>query len=170
MKIETMDDLFLEQIEDLYDAEKRLVKALPKMAKGATSTQLRNAFESHLEQTKRHVNRLEQVFNQIGKSPKAKTCDAMKGLIDEGEDAMSSIDNKPLCDAGIIAAANRVEHYEIAAYGSAKAFARCLGLTEAASLLEETLHEEKEADQKLTNIAKTGVNDEALQASHLQAR
>lgn len=170
MKIETMDDLFLEQIEDLYDAEKRLVKALPKMAEAATSQQLRNAFETHLEETKGHVTRLEQIFGELGKDAKGKTCDAMKGMIDEGEDAISDIHNITLRDAGLIAAANRVEHYEIAAYGSAKAFAQTLGREGAVSLLEQTLQEEKEADQKLTTIAETMVNDEALRAGHLQAR
>src|ERR1700746_1089420 len=118
MKIETMEDLFLEQIEDLYDAEQRLVKALPKMAEASTSPELRQAIESHLGETKGQVTRLEQVFQYLRKKPKGQTCDAMKGLIEEGEDMISNIDQSPLRDAGLIAAANRVEHYEIAAYGS----------------------------------------------------
>ena len=142
MTIETMDDLFLEQIEDLYDAEKRLVKALPKMAEASTSQELRTAFESHLRQTEGHVGRLERIFGMVGKDPKAKTCDAMKGLIEEGEDTISDIENLTLRDAGLIAAANRVEHYEIAGYGSAKAFAQCLGRQDAVTLLEQTLQEE----------------------------
>ena len=162
MKIESMEDLFLEQIEDLYDAEKRLVKALPDMAQACTSQTLRQAIESHLMETEGHVNRLEKVFRMIGKDPQSQTCDAMKGLISEGEDIVDDIDESSLRDAGIIAAANRVEHYEIAAYGSARTFAQTLGLTEAAALLEQTLQEEKRADQKLTQLAESMVNEEAL--------
>jgi len=164
MKIETMEDLFLEQVEDLYDAEKRLVKALPKMAEATTSVTLRQAFESHLMETEGHVSRLENIFRTLGQNPKTHTCDAMKGLISEGEDVVSDIDQSPLRDAGLIAAANRVEHYEIAAYGSARTFAQILGLNEAASLLEQTLREEKTADQKLTQLAESMVNDEALRS------
>lgn len=164
MKIETMEDLFLEQVEDLYDAEKRLVKALPKMAEASTSLTLRQAFESHLLETEGHVSRLENVFRTLGQDPKGKTCDAMKGLISEGVDVVSDIDQSPLRDAGLIAAANRVEHYEIAAYGSARTFADILGLSEAAALLEQTLQEEKKADQKLTQLAESMINDEALRS------
>jgi ferritin-like metal-binding protein YciE len=164
MKIETMEDLFLEQIEDLYDAERRLVKALPKMAEASTSQTLRQAFQSHLIETEGHVSRLEKVFRILGQDPKSQTCDAMKGLVSEGEDIVSDIDASSLRDAGLIAAANRVEHYEIAAYGSARTFAQTLGLNEAASLLEQTLQEEKKADQKLTDIAESMVNSEALRA------
>ena len=162
MKILSMEDLFLEQVEDLYDAEKRLVKALPKMAEATTSQTLRQAFESHLIETEGHVTRLENVFRTVGQNPKGRTCDAMKGLISEGEDVVSDIDESSLRDAGLIAAANRVEHYEIAAYGSARTFAQTLGLQEAANLLEQTLQEEKKADQKLTQIAESMVNDQAL--------
>src|ERR1700683_1255690 len=162
MKIESMEDLFVEQIEDLYDAEQRLVKALPKMAEASTSPALRQAFESHLDETRGHVTRLEQVFQALRKKPKSQTCDAMKGLIEEGEDMVSNTEQSPVRDAGLIASANRVEHYEIAAYGSARTFAQLLGLNEAASLLEQTLREEKTADQKLTQLAESLVNDEAL--------
>ena len=164
MKIESMEDLFLEQVEDLYDAEKRLVKALPKMAEASTSQSLRQAFESHLLETEGHVSRLETIFRTLGQDPKSHTCDAMKGLISEGDDVVSDIDQSPLRDAGLIAAANRVEHYEIAAYGSARTFADMLGLSEAASLLEQTLQEEKTADQKLTKLAESMINDEALRS------
>jgi ferritin-like metal-binding protein YciE len=164
MKIETMEDLFLEQVEDLYDAEKRLVKALPKMADASTSITLRQAFESHLMETEGHVTRLENVFRSLGQEPKGHSCDAMKGLVSEGEDVISDIDQSPLRDAGLIAAANRVEHYEIAAYGSARNFAETLGLAEAAALLEQTLEEEKRADQKLTHLAESMINDEALRS------
>jgi ferritin-like metal-binding protein YciE len=159
-----MEDLFLEQVEDLYDAERRLVKALPKMADASTSQALRQAFESHLMETEGHVTRLENVFRAMGQDPKGHTCDAMKGLISEGEEMISDIDESSLRDAGLIAAANRVEHYEIAAYGSARTFAEILGLSEAASLLEQTLEEEKNADQKLTHLAESMVNDQALRS------
>src|SRR5690348_16191434 len=115
MKIESMESLFIEQIQDLYDAEKRLVKALPEMADEATSPELQQAFRSHLQETQGHVSRLQAIFQQLGKDAKSKTCDAMKGLIEEGEDMVSDIERSPLLEAGLIAAANRVEHYEIAA-------------------------------------------------------
>jgi len=164
MKIETMEDLFLEQVEDLYDAERRLVKALPKMADASTSMALRQAFQSHLLETEGHVTRLENVFRALGQDPKGHTCDAMKGLIGEGEEMIGDIDESSLRDAGLIAAANRVEHYEIAAYGSARTFAEILGLGEAATLLEQTLQEEKKADQKLTQLAESMVNEQALRS------
>jgi len=167
MKIESMEDLFLEQIEDLYDAEKRLVKALPKMADATTSNQLRQAFESHLLETEGHVDRLEQIFRDLNKSPKSQTCEAMKGLIEEGEETIDAIEESTLRDAGLIAAANRVEHYEMAGYGSGRAFALTLGHERAASLLERTLEEEKAADQKLTSLAESMINDEALRTSHV---
>jgi len=170
MKIENMEELFLQQIEDLYDAEKRLVKALPKMAAASTSTNLRQAFESHLLETEGHVNRLETVFRLLNKDAKAETCDAMKGLVSEGEDMVSHIDQSPLRDAGLIASANRVEHYEIAAYGSARTFAETLGLNQAAALLEQTLQEEKKADLKLTELAESMVNDEALRSGAFAGR
>lgn len=170
MKIETMDDLFLEQIEDLYDAEQRLVKALPKMAQNANSGQLRQAFEAHLEETKSHVGRLERIFQEIGRPPKGQTCAAMKGLISEGEDAISDIKDETVRDAGLIAAANRVEHYEIAAYGSARAFAQHLGLEQAVSLLGQTLQEEKNADAKLTKLAENMINVHATSFRTLHAR
>ncbi len=164
MKIESMEDLFLEQMEDLYDAEKRLVKALPKMAEASTSQSLGQALQSHLLETEGHVSRLEKIFGMLGKDPKSQTCDAMKGLISEGEDIVSDIDKSSLRDAGVIAAANRVEHYEIAAYGSARTFAQTLGMTQAAALLEQTLQEEKKADQKLTQLAESMINEEALRS------
>jgi ferritin-like metal-binding protein YciE len=170
MKIANMEDLFLAEIEDLYDCEKRLTKALPKMAKASTSPELKKAFESHLKETQGHVERLERVFSEIGKKPKAVPCEAIKGLIEEGEEMIANAEEPAVRDAGIIAAANRVEHYEIAAYGAARTFAESLGLTKAVSLLEQTLEEEKNADQKLTQIAKTSVNEEALRAVPVSLR
>lgn len=162
MKIESMQDLFVSQIMDLYDAEQRLVKALPKMAEAAVSPQLRRAFESHLSETMGQVERLERIFAEAGQKAKAETCDAMKGLISEGEQAISDTDDDaPVRDAALIAAANRVEHYEIAAYGSARTFAEKLGMSSAARLLQETLEEEKKADATLTQLAST-INSEAL--------
>ena len=170
MKIENMEDLFLAEIEDLYDCEKRLTKALPKMAKASTSPELKKAFEAHLQETQGHLERLERVFSEMGKKPKAVPCEAIKGLIEEGEEMISNTDESPLRDAGVIAAGNRVEHYEIAAYGSARSFAKTLGLNSAVSLLEQTLEEEKKADKKLTELAETKINHEALRTAPLHQR
>ncbi len=160
MKIETMEDLFVGQIQDLYDAEQRLTKALPEMAEAATSPQLRRAFQEHLGETQGHVNRLERIFEGMGLTPKGTTCDAMKGLIKEGDTMVSDIKQSALRDAGLIAAANRVEHYEIAAYGSAKTFAQNLGMDRAVGFaLDETLAEEKQADRKLTQLAESMINE-----------
>jgi len=165
MKIQTMQDLFVEQIEDLYDAEHQLVKALPKMAKAATSPDLRDAFESHLEQTKGHVERLEKVFATVKRKPKGQSCPAMQGLVDEGDEIVTNTEKSPLRDAGLIAAANRVEHYEIAAYGAARAFALPLGIEMAVDLLQATLDEEIAADAALSELADSRVNDQALAIS-----
>jgi ferritin-like metal-binding protein YciE len=158
-----MQDLLMQQLEDLYDAEKQLVAALPKMAKAASSKELKSAFESHLEETKHHVGRLEQVFNQFGKKAKGQTCAAMQGLVKEGSEMMSQWGSDDVRDAGLIACAQRVEHYEIAGYGCVRTFAQQLGNFEAARLLEETLNEEKHADEKLNSIAESRVN---VQAAH----
>jgi ferritin-like metal-binding protein YciE len=165
MRIETMEDLFVKQIQDLYDAEERLVEAIPKMAEASSSSELRTAFEDHLRQTAGHVERLEQIFDEIGKEAGGETCKAMMGLIEEGEDIIEAIEQSPLRDAALIAAANRVEYYEMAGYGTARTMAQTLGLTRSAALLEETLEEEKMADEKLTQIAKERVNPQALQMS-----
>lgn len=170
MRIETMEDLFLEQIEDLYDAEQRLVKALAKMADASTSRELRTAFDEHLQQTRGHVTRLEQIFADIGKKAKGKTCEAMKGMIEEAEDIIDDVKQSPLRDAGLISAANRVEHYEIAGYGTTRTMARTLGFNRAVDLMEQTLQEEKKADAKLTQIAEQMVNQEALHTGTRTAR
>jgi ferritin-like metal-binding protein YciE len=162
--INSMQDLLVQQLEDLYDAEKQLVGALPKMAKAASSKELKSAFEGHLEETKHHVQRLEQVFNKFGKKAKAQTCAAMQGLVKEGSEMMSQWGSDDVRDAGLIACAQRVEHYEIAGYGCARTFAQQLGNFEAARLLEETLNEEKHADQKLNSIAESKVNAQAAHA------
>ncbi|HEY7157727.1 MAG TPA: ferritin-like domain-containing protein [Gemmataceae bacterium] len=163
MKLHSLEELFCEQLRDVFDAEKQLIKALPKMARAATADELRQAFEEHLDQTRGHVERLERVFELFGKKMRGKNCEAMKGLIEEGED-MIDADAEPMVrDAGLIAAAQRVEHYEMAAYGCLQTWARQLGNHEAADLLEHTLHEEKETDHKLTQLAESLVN---LAAQH----
>jgi ferritin-like metal-binding protein YciE len=155
--IESLNDLFVEQLRDLYDAENQLIKALPKMAEGANSDELRQGFEEHLEQTKEHAQRIETIFEQLGQKAKAKKCKAMEGLIKEGSEVLDEDMSEYVKDAAIIAAAQRVEHYEIAAYGTVRTFANLLGETEAATLLEQTLEEEKETDDKLTQLAE-GIN------------
>jgi ferritin-like metal-binding protein YciE len=153
MKIDSLETLLQSELMDIYDAEKRLVRALPKIAKSATSEELRDAVQEHLEVTKGHVQRLEQVFKLFGFPVKARPCAGMKGLIEEGEEAMNDDAEGALIDQALIGAAQRVEHYEMAAYGTARTMAEQLGNSEAASLLEETLNEEKDADAKLTEVA-----------------
>ena len=154
MKIDSLTTLLEEELKDIYDAEKRLVRALPKMAKAASSPELRQALQEHLDVTKGQVERLEQAFELLGKPAKAKTCNGMKGLIQEGDEVgEENFTEDALKDAALIGAAQRVEHYEIAAYGTARALAERIGNSEIADLLESTLNEEKEADEMLTSIA-----------------
>jgi ferritin-like metal-binding protein YciE len=163
MKNENLKGLLVEELKDLYSAENQLVKALPKVAKNSSDPQLKKAIESHLKETENHVTRLEQIFEQLGGSPKGKTCEGMKGLITEADERIKEGGEPAVLDAGLIADAQRVEHYEIAAYGSARTFASLLGEKEVVRLLEQTLQEEKAADQKLTSIAEN-VNVEAKAA------
>jgi ferritin-like metal-binding protein YciE len=158
--LESLNELFVEQLRDLYDAEHQLIKALPKMAEAANSDELRQAFEEHLEQTRGHAERIETIFENLGEKAKAKKCKGMEGLIKEGNETLDEDMDENVKDAGIIAAAQRVEHYEIAGYGTARTFATLLGDREAASLLEQTLEEEKETDERLTQIAEQ-INVEA---------
>lgn len=151
-----LNETFLDELKDLYDAEHQLLKGLPKMAKAAEDEQLKTAFEEHLDETKNQVERLEEVFATIDEKPTRKTCKAMKGLLEEGQELIE----EDAGDAALIAGAQKVEHYEIASYGSLAAWARLMGNKEAADLLEETLDEEKAADEKLTEIAETAVNAE----------
>ena len=160
MKLSDLNDLFLHELKDLYDAEHQLLKALPKMAKAATSAELSQAFENHLAETESHVARLESVFEACGERPERETCVGMKGLIAEGEKLLRSGAEPEVLDAGLISAAQRVEHYEIAAYGTLIAWAGPAGI-EVADLLETTLSEEKAADETLSNIAETEVNVQA---------
>ena len=164
MPNEGLKELYVDELKDLYSAESQLVKALPKLAKAAASEELRAGFEEHLEQTKGHVQRLEQIFEMLDESPKGKKCKGMEGLIEEGSEIMEEDFEDALLDAALIGAAQRVEHYEIAAYGTVRAFAEELGESEQASLLAETLEEEKETDEKLTELAKQ-INVEANEGS-----
>ena len=150
---ESLRELYINELKDLYSAETQMVKALPKMAKAASSDELRQAFEEHLRQTSEQVSRLEQIFEELDEKPTGKKCLGMEGLVKEGAEVMKEDYEDSVKDAGIIGAAQRVEHYEIAAYGTVKAFAEILGHDEHVSLLEQTLNEEKEADQKLNQIA-----------------
>jgi ferritin-like metal-binding protein YciE len=165
MKLESLENLFVHELKDLLSAEKQLVKALPKMAKGANSEALRAGFEEHLEQTKGHVERLEKIFGLLGKTARAETCKAMEGLIEEGSDLLKEEGSPSVKDAALIGAAQRVEHYEIAAYGTARTLAQLLGQDEAAELLQETLDEERETDEKLTDLAMSEINPEAEKAA-----
>jgi ferritin-like metal-binding protein YciE len=158
MTLNSLNDLFVVQIQDLYDAEQRLTKALPKMAEAASSAPLRSAFQEHLRETEQHVSRLEKIFGAMSLSPQRETCEAMKGLIAEGDEAISADGNPSVKDAALIAAAQRVEHYEIAGYGTVRTLAEHLGHQDIARLLQETLNEEAACDQKLTRIAETSVN------------
>src|SRR5438477_11839693 len=157
----SFQDLFVNQLEDLYDAEQRLTKALPKMAGAANSNQLRQAFQQHLTETQGHVSRLETIFRQLGIDPKRETCQAMKGLISEGEEMVDATGDPSIKDAALIAAAQRVEHYEISGYGTARSFALRLGRSQAAQLLQVTLDEEAATDKKLTALAEQQVNQQA---------
>lgn len=160
-ELDTFDTLFVDQLEDLYDAEQRLTKALPKMADAASDSGLRSAFQEHLRQTENQIVRLERVFEMIGKEPHAKTCEAMKGLVAEGDEVVNARGSAEVKDAALIAAAQRVEHYEIAGYGTVRNFALRLGIDEAARLLQETLDEEGATDKKLTELAERSVNVKA---------
>ncbi|HEY4300122.1 MAG TPA: ferritin-like domain-containing protein [Candidatus Didemnitutus sp.] len=162
-KITNLRELFIEELRDLHSAETQLVKALPKMAKASGDASLRTGFEHHLEQTKNHVARLEQIFESLGEKPKGRTCDAMKGLVEEGDEWASQRAESALRDAGIIVAAQKVEHYEIAGYGSVISMAQRLGLEDAADLLRQTLDEEAATDETLTEIA-MGLPLESIEA------
>jgi ferritin-like metal-binding protein YciE len=161
MKLETLRDLYVEQLRDLYSAETQLVKALPKMAKTATHGQLQNAFQEHLRQTEQHVQRLEQIFQQLGVKPTGQTCKGMQGLIEEGEEMIKMKGDRAAIDAGLIAAAQRVEHYEIAGYGCVRTYAQQLGDQRGAQELQQTLDEEGMTDKKLTQLAEQVINLEA---------
>lgn len=161
MKTGTLEDLLTDELKDIYSAENQILKALPKMAKSAQSEELRKAFEQHLEQTKEQVRRIEQICEDMSVSPRGKKCVGMEGLIEEGKEVMQEELDADTMDAGLIGAAQKVEHYEMAAYGTASAHARQLGLERAARLLDKTLEEEKATDEKLTKLAQNQINVQA---------
>lgn len=161
MKMESLKDLYLEQLRDLYDAETQLVEALPKMAEAAHNSDLKKAFNQHLRQTREHVTRLERMFSALGEKPEGQTCHGMKGLIKEGQEMIKAKGDPDTIDAGLIAAAQRVEHYEIAVYGTVRAYAETLGAEADMRSLEKTLQEEEETDDKLTEIAESHINVKA---------
>ena len=160
-KMDTLEDLYEDLLNDLYSAEKQLVKALPKMAKNADSPDLKKAFEEHLGQTEQHVERIEQIFSNLEGSPRGKKCVGMEGLIEEGNELLQEDVEPDVLDAGLIAAAQKVEHYEIASYGTARAWAEKMGHDDAARLLQQTLEEEALANEKLTELAESYINMEA---------
>jgi ferritin-like metal-binding protein YciE len=162
MKLESLRDLLVEQLQDLYDAEHRITKALPKMAKAATSAELKAAFQKHLTETEGQVRRLEQVFEALGKKAKKKTCKAMQGLIEEGEETIKEEAEPEVRDAALIAAAQRVEHYEMAGYGTVSAYAKLLNEGPVLKLLQATFAEEKATDEALTELAESTINLEAV--------
>jgi ferritin-like metal-binding protein YciE len=165
MKIDSMESLFLHELSDLYNAEKQIIKALPKMEEAATSPDLKAAFEEHLEVTKEQLGRLEQIFETLEHKVSTKKCKAMEGIIKEANELLSEDVDPPILDAALIGAAQKVEHYEIAGYGTARAYARLLGHEDAARLLEQTLEEEGETDKKLTALAESHLNQKAAQES-----
>jgi ferritin-like metal-binding protein YciE len=162
----TLHDAFVDELRDTYDAEKQITKALPKMAKAASSPGLRTAFEAHLEETREQVQRLEEVFASLDEKVRGKHCDGVAGIIEEGKSIMEEDFDDTTMDACLIAAAQRVEHYEMAAYGTLVAWARAMGHTAAADLLQQTLDEEKAADEKLSSLAESGINQEAADGAH----
>ncbi len=164
MSVESIEDLFLDELRDLYSAEKQITKALPKMVRASSTPELSQAFQSHLAETKGHVERLEKIFEMLGKRGTGKTCEGMKGVLEEGSEMITEVEKGAVRDAGLISAAQRVEHYEIAGYGTVRALAELLGKQEMVSLLEKTLSEEKACDEKLTEISES-VNEEARSAA-----
>lgn len=165
MKIDSLETLLQEELKDIYSAEKQLIKAIPKMAKKASSPELKRALEEHLRVTERQAERIEQVFELLGQKPKAKTCEAMKGIIEEAQDMMSEDMDDAVMDAAIIGCAQKVEHYEIASYGTVRTWAERIGNNRAAKLLDQTLQEEGDADKRLTGLAESMINEEAESGS-----
>jgi len=162
MKENRLKHLYVQELKDLYNAESQLIKALPKMARASTSEELRTAFEKHLEQTKEHAARLERIFKALGENPKGKHCKGMEGLIEEGSEMIQEVSEPEELDAGLISAAQRVEHYEMAGYGCARTYAKTLGDMDCAKVLQQTLDEEQETDKKLTKLAESTINLKAI--------
>jgi ferritin-like metal-binding protein YciE len=168
MAAKTMDSLFHDTLKDIYYAEKKILRTLPKMAKGANSRELKAAFEKHRDQTEGQIERLEQVFEMIGKRAQGKTCPAIDGIIEEGQEILEEYKGTPALDAGLLAAAQAVEHYEITRYGTLRRWAEMMGMQEAAELLNQTLEEESQTDEELTALADQSVNEEAMQAEGMR--
>jgi ferritin-like metal-binding protein YciE len=164
MPAENLQELLIDELKDIYSAEKQITRALPKMAKAAKSPALRQAFETHLDETKGQIERLDQIFDTLGKKAGGKVCHGMQGVIEEGKEMMDELEKGDVRDAGLISAAQRVEHYEIAAYGTVREYAKMLGQKDVAKLLDQTLEEEKATDEKLNSIA-AQVNNEAMKAA-----
>jgi ferritin-like metal-binding protein YciE len=162
MSLDSLETLFIEEVRDIYNGEKQLLKALPRMAKSAESPQLQQAFTKHLKETEGHVRRLERILSGLGQAVRGKQCKGMEGLVEEGKDIMEKEGEGPVVDAALIAAAQKVEHYEIATYGCLRTYAQLLGHSDAASLLQQTLAEEEAADEKLTELGERGINEAAL--------
>jgi ferritin-like metal-binding protein YciE len=163
MKMESLRELYIQELKDLYSAESQILKALPEMAKAASHPELQSAFQEHLEQTRLQKERLEQIFDALDESPRGKTCKGMKGILAEGKELLEEDAEPAVLDAGMIAAAQHVEHYEIAGYGCVRTYAEQLGFHEAANLLQQTLNEEEATDRKLTELAERLVNVEAAE-------
>ncbi|MBI4788467.1 MAG: ferritin-like domain-containing protein [Chloroflexi bacterium] len=161
MAMQNLRDLYVDELKDLYSAEHQIIRALPKMAKAASAPELKNAFNQHLEQTKHQVERLERIFKDLGKTPRGKKCLGMEGIIEEGSEMLKEKADAAVKDAGLISAAQRVEHYEMAGYGTARTFAQMLGFNDAAQALQETLNEEGDTDHKLTQLAESMINPAA---------
>ena len=162
MALDSLQSLFLDELKDVYHAEKQLLRALPRLAKAATAPELRQAFTQHLKETEGQVQRLERVFKELGQTPRGKKCEGMAGLVEEGKNIMEEDGEPAVIDAALIAAAQRVEHYEIAAYGCLRTYAQLLGLRNAEQLLQENLDEEEAADEKLNALAEGGINQAAM--------
>ncbi|TKA96318.1 ferritin-like domain-containing protein [Cereibacter changlensis] len=165
MKTKTLDDLFLEQLKDVYYAERKILKALPKMARGAQSAELKAAFEKHKGETEGQIERLQQIFEILGKPARGKTCPAIDGILEEGEEVLEEFKGSPALDAGLVASAQAVEHYEMSRYGTLKRWAETLGMEDAAKLLDATLAEETATDTALTDLADSSINATALEAA-----
>ena len=162
MELDSLQKLYVEELKDLYSAEKQILQALPKMVKKATHPQLKAAFQEHLEVTQGQLERLNQIFEALGKTPRGKKCKAMEGLVEEGKETMQEDMDDDVMDAALIASAQRIEHYEMAGYGTVRTYAQLLGEKEAAKLLQQTLNEEGDADKKLTQLAESSINVEAM--------
>jgi ferritin-like metal-binding protein YciE len=164
MSLDSLDKLFLEELKDVYNAEKQILRALPRMAKAADSPELQQAFTTHQKETEGHVQRLERIFKELGQAPRGKKCKGMEGLLEEGKEVLEEDGEPAVIDAALIASAQRVEHYEMAAYGCLRTYAQLLGMEQAGQLLQQTLEEEEAADKKLTDLGESGINEAAVSA------